>query len=174
MLGKLLLYVVSVVVVLCVTVWEQWMSWGILCTWYDDVILDDTLSSNLHNLVCQVASKLENVVGICNLLASGTSCSLPWFILVVFYHWWRCPPLHCWFVESLAVAWVLILQVWSWCTLPHTPWCTVLLVLLRWPVTWCFWICAMLSTAPLFGGTVVLLERKKCPPALLLVLGLLK
>ena len=35
-------------------------------------------------------------------------------------------------------------------------------------------ICAMFSTAPLFGGTVVLLERKKCPPAWLLPFGLLK
>jgi hypothetical protein len=35
-------------------------------------------------------------------------------------------------------------------------------------------MCAMLSTAPLFGDTVVLLERKKCPPALLRALGLLK
>ncbi len=35
-------------------------------------------------------------------------------------------------------------------------------------------MCAMLSTALLFGGTVVLLERKKCPPALLHALGLLK
>ena len=35
-------------------------------------------------------------------------------------------------------------------------------------------MCAMLSTAPLFGGTVVSLERKKCLPALLCALVLLK
>jgi hypothetical protein len=34
-------------------------------------------------------------------------------------------------------------------------------------------MCAMLSTAPLFGGTVVSLERKKCLPALLRALGCL-
>jgi hypothetical protein len=32
-------------------------------------------------------------------------------------------------------------------------------------------MCAMLSTAPLFGGPVVSLERKKCPLALLRDLG---
>jgi hypothetical protein len=35
-------------------------------------------------------------------------------------------------------------------------------------------MCAMFNTAPLFGGTVVLLDRKKCPPALLRALGSLK
>jgi len=35
-------------------------------------------------------------------------------------------------------------------------------------------MCAMFSTAPLFGGMVVSLDRKKCPPALLCALGLLK
>jgi hypothetical protein len=35
-------------------------------------------------------------------------------------------------------------------------------------------MCAKFSIAPLFGGTVVLLERKKCPPAWLLPFGLLK
>jgi hypothetical protein len=35
-------------------------------------------------------------------------------------------------------------------------------------------MCAMLSTAPLCGGTVVSLERKKCLPAQLQALGLLK
>jgi hypothetical protein len=35
-------------------------------------------------------------------------------------------------------------------------------------------MCAMLSIAPLFGGTVVLLERKKCPPTQLCAFGLLK
>ncbi len=35
-------------------------------------------------------------------------------------------------------------------------------------------MCAMLSTAPLFGGMVVSLERKKCPPAWLRALDLLK
>ena len=35
-------------------------------------------------------------------------------------------------------------------------------------------MCAIMSTTPLFGGMVVLLERKKCPPALLRALGLLK
>jgi hypothetical protein len=35
-------------------------------------------------------------------------------------------------------------------------------------------ICAMFSTAPLFGGTVVSLERKKCPPAQHRTFGLLK
>ena len=35
-------------------------------------------------------------------------------------------------------------------------------------------MCVMLSTAPLFGGTVVSLKRKKCPPALLHALGSLK
>jgi hypothetical protein len=35
-------------------------------------------------------------------------------------------------------------------------------------------MCAMFSTAPLFGGTVVSFDRKKCPPALLCALGLLK
>jgi hypothetical protein len=34
-------------------------------------------------------------------------------------------------------------------------------------------MCAMFSIAPLFGGTVVLLERKKCPPAWLRAFGLL-
>ncbi len=32
-------------------------------------------------------------------------------------------------------------------------------------------MCAMFSTAPLFGGTVVLFERKKCPPAWLHTFG---
>jgi len=31
----------------------------------------------------------------------------------------------------------------------------------------CLIMCAMLSTAPLFCGMVLSLERKKCPPALL-------
>ncbi len=33
---------------------------------------------------------------------------------------------------------------------------------------------AMFTIAPLFGGTVVFLERKKCPPARLCAFGLLK
>ena len=35
-------------------------------------------------------------------------------------------------------------------------------------------MCAMFNTAPLLGGTVVSLDRKKCPPALLRDLGSLK
>ena len=35
-------------------------------------------------------------------------------------------------------------------------------------------VCARLRMAPLLGGTSALLERKKCPPALLLALGSLK
>ncbi len=35
-------------------------------------------------------------------------------------------------------------------------------------------MCAMFRIAPLFGGTVVLLERKKCSPAWLHAFGLLK
>ncbi len=35
-------------------------------------------------------------------------------------------------------------------------------------------MCAMFSTAPLFGGMAVSFDRKKCPPALLHALGLLK
>ena len=35
-------------------------------------------------------------------------------------------------------------------------------------------MCAMFNTAPLLGGMVVSLDRKKCPPALLRALGLLK
>ena len=35
-------------------------------------------------------------------------------------------------------------------------------------------MCAMFSTAPLLGGMVVSLDRKKCPPALLHALGSLK
>ncbi len=35
-------------------------------------------------------------------------------------------------------------------------------------------MCAMFSVAPLFGGTVVLLDRKKCPPTWLCAFGLLK
>ncbi len=35
-------------------------------------------------------------------------------------------------------------------------------------------MCAMFSTAPLFGGMIVSFDRKKCPPALLHALGLLK
>jgi hypothetical protein len=35
-------------------------------------------------------------------------------------------------------------------------------------------MCAMFRIAPLFGGTVVLLERKKCPPAQLCAFGLFK
>ena len=35
-------------------------------------------------------------------------------------------------------------------------------------------MCVMLSTAPLFSGTIMSLKRKKCPPALLRALGLLK
>ena len=31
----------------------------------------------------------------------------------------------------------------------------------------CLMMCAILSTAPLFCGMVALLDRKKCPPALL-------
>jgi hypothetical protein len=141
MLHELHLYVVAVVVVLFVTFQEQWMVWEILCACYDDVILDDALSSNLHNLICQVASKFKIVVGICNLLASGTSCPLPWFVWVVFYHWWRRLPLNCWFVEMLAVVCVLILWVIIWCTPPCMPWCNVLPVPLRWPMTWRFWLC---------------------------------
>jgi hypothetical protein len=141
------------------------------CACYNDVILNDAFSSNPRNLICQVASKFDIVVGIRNLLASGTSCPLPWFIWDVFYHWWRHLPLHCWFLlEALAVVCVLILWVLFWCTPPHAPWCKVLPVLLWWLMI----MCAMLSTAPLFGGTVVLLERKKCPPALLRASGLLK
>jgi hypothetical protein len=35
-------------------------------------------------------------------------------------------------------------------------------------------MCAMFRIAPLFGGKVVLLDRKKCPPAWLHAFGLLK
>ncbi len=35
-------------------------------------------------------------------------------------------------------------------------------------------MCAMFNTAPLLGGTVVSLDRKKCPLALLCALGSLK
>jgi hypothetical protein len=35
-------------------------------------------------------------------------------------------------------------------------------------------MCAMFRIAPLFGGTIVLLERKKRPPAQLDAFGLLK
>ncbi len=35
-------------------------------------------------------------------------------------------------------------------------------------------MCAMFSTTPLFGETVVLLDRKKCPPAQLCTFGSLK
>ncbi len=35
-------------------------------------------------------------------------------------------------------------------------------------------MCAIFSIAPLFGGTVVSLERKKCHPAWLCAFGLLK
>ena len=35
----------------------------------------------------------------------------------------------------------------------------------------CFIICAMFNIAPLLGGMLLLLERKKCPPALLLAFG---
>ena len=102
MLRKLLLYAGAVA--LFVTFLGQWMVWGILCACCDDVILDDALSSNLHNSICQVASKFKIFVGICNLLASRTTCPLPWFVLVVFCHWWRCLPLFCWFVAALTVA----------------------------------------------------------------------
>jgi hypothetical protein len=33
-------------------------------------------------------------------------------------------------------------------------------------------MCAMFRIAPLFGGTVVLLDRKKCPPAWFCAFGL--
>ncbi len=141
MLRELHLYVIAVVVVLFITFQEQWMVWGILCACYNDVILDDALSSNPHNLICQVASKFEIIVGIRDLLASGTSCALPWFVWVVFYHWWWHLPLHCQFVEVLAVVCVLILRVLFWCTPPCAPWCKVLPVLLWWPMTWRFWLC---------------------------------
>ena len=49
------------------------MARGILCKCCDDVILNDALSSNLCNLIFQVASKLKIAVGIHDLLASGTS-----------------------------------------------------------------------------------------------------
>jgi hypothetical protein len=35
-------------------------------------------------------------------------------------------------------------------------------------------MCAMFSIGPMFGRTVVVLERKKCPPAWLHAFGLLK
>ncbi len=38
----------------------------------------------------------------------------------------------------------------------------------------CLMMCAMLRTAPLFCGMVMLLERKKCPSALLCAFVLLK
>ena len=38
----------------------------------------------------------------------------------------------------------------------------------------CLMMCAMLITAPLFGGTVALLDRRKCPPARLHALGSLR
>ena len=57
---------------------------GILCACYNDVILDDALSSNPRNLICQVASKFKIVVGIRDLLASGTSSPLPWFVWLNF------------------------------------------------------------------------------------------
>ncbi len=37
-----------------------------------------------------------------------------------------------------------------------------------------FMICVMFSIFPLFGGTVVTHERKKCPPTWLCAFGLLK
>ena len=126
----------------------QWTVWRILCACYNDVILDDALSSNLHNSICQVASKFKIVVGIRDLVASGTACPLPWFILVVFCHWWRRLPLHCWFVAVSAVACVLILWVWSWCRPPCVPWCTIPPVLLRWPMTWRFWLCVQCWVLP--------------------------
>ena len=38
----------------------------------------------------------------------------------------------------------------------------------------CLMMCAMLSTAPLFAGIVVLIDRKKCPPAQLRDFGSLR
>ncbi len=38
----------------------------------------------------------------------------------------------------------------------------------------CLMMCAMLSTAPLLAGIVALLEREKCPPALLRACGSLR
>ena len=38
----------------------------------------------------------------------------------------------------------------------------------------CLMMCAMLSMAPLLAGIVALLERKKCPPALLRACGSLR
>ena len=61
------------------------MARGVPSTCYSDVILDDALSSNPRNLICPVARKIKIVVGIQDLVASGTSCPLPRFLLVVFY-----------------------------------------------------------------------------------------
>ena len=148
MLRELQLHVVAVFAVLFVTFWERWMAWGILCAYYHDVILDDALSSNPRNLVCQVARKFDIVGGSCDLVASGISCPSPWFVWVVFCHWWRCLPLRCQFVEALAVACVLILRVSFWCILPRAPWCKVLPVPLRWQMTWCFWLCVQCWVPP--------------------------
>ncbi len=117
------------------------MVWGMFCACYDDVILDGALSSNPRTLICRVANKFENVVGmIHNLWASKTSSPLPLCIWVVLYHWWLHLPSCCQFVEALVVVCVLFLWVWFW-------WhhfvrrCTVLIILLLWPMTWHFWLC---------------------------------
>ena len=38
----------------------------------------------------------------------------------------------------------------------------------------CFIMCAMFKIAPLFGGILLLFDRKKCPPARLLACGSLR
>ena len=56
--------------------------------------------------------------------------------------------MHCRFVAALAVACVLILQVWSWCRPPCAPWCTIPPVPLRWPMICCFWLCVQCWVLP--------------------------
>ena len=62
----------------------------------------------------------------------GLGCTLPLMMVSA---------IACWFVEALAVACVLILQGWFWCTPHHAPWWKDPPVLLRWLMTWHLWLC---------------------------------
>ena len=156
MLRKLQLYVVVVVVVvvLFITFQERWMAWGILHACYN--ILDDALSSNQSNLICQVASKFKIVVDIPRSLNQWNvramalvhlGCTLP-------------------LMPASAIT-LLVCRGVGGCLCPNSV-CMILMYTTLRAIMYSpansalvadnmtfLSMCAMLSTARLFGGTVV-------------------
>jgi hypothetical protein len=69
-----------------VTFQEQYEVLEFLSTYYNDVFLDDVLSSSWHSSTCWVASMCGIVIVIPDHVASGISCPWLWFVWVVLNH----------------------------------------------------------------------------------------